>query len=260
MLAKTAIRQAFSEAAPSYDSVAVLQRKVGKNLLKQLDYSVQPNTIVDIGCGTGFLLETVISQKKVASELLIALDIAQPMLQQARLKLAKHPVTYLCADAEVLPLQANSVDWVISNLAVQWCNNPANIFAEIKRVLKPGGLLLLTTFGTKTLQELKTAWTDVDNYRHVNDFVSESELTQALSQAGFKNFQVDAECHLSNYDSVWGLLAELKQLGAQTVLTGRNPTLTGKTSFQKMIKAYPNQVAGGQVCATFEVISVMAKV
>jgi malonyl-CoA O-methyltransferase len=260
VLAKTAIRQAFGEAAPSYDSVAVLQRKVGEKLLKQLDCSVQPNTIVDIGCGTGFLLETVISQKKVAPELLVALDIAQPMLQQAKLKLARHPVVYVCADAEALPLQLDSVDWVISNLAIQWCNNPANIFAEIKRVLKPGGVLLLTTFGSKTLQELKTAWADVDNYTHVNDFVAESELIQILSLAGFKNFQVRAECHLSNYDSVWGLLAELKQLGAQTVLTGRNPSLTGKSSFQKMIKAYPNQTAVGQVFATFEVISVMGEV
>lgn len=259
MLAKIRIKQSFGGAATTYDSVAALQRKVGKVLLGQLDVVDQPNSIVDIGCGTGFLIEEILKSKKCSPELIVALDIAMPMLRTSRAKLTTNQVSYLCADAESLPLQPHLADLVVSNLAVQWCSDLEKIFTEIKRVLKPGGSLLLTTFGTKTLQELKAAWQKVDDYSHVNDFIGVAELTGFVGQAGFHSFKVKSDIYISKYESVWGLMAELKQLGAKTVLSGCNHNLTGKASIQKMMSAYQKPDKSGLVSATFEVISVIAK-
>ncbi len=259
MSVKTTIKQSFGDASVSYDSVASLQRKVGKALLENIGQAAYFDSVVDIGCGTGFLIEELINQKKCSAELVVALDIAKPMLDVARAKLTNDQVSYLCADAEFLPLQPHSVDLVVSNLAVQWCSDLAKNFTEIKRVLKPGGVLLLTTFGTQTLHELKSAWLGVDDYSHVNTFIDKVKLTDLLKRIGFYQVKVESDIYISTYESVWSLMTELKQLGAQTVVAGRNRHLTGKASIQNMISAYQKHDKNGMVPATFEVISVIAK-
>ena len=70
---------------------------------------------------------------------------------------------FLNADAEQLPLRDASVDLVYSNVALQWCNDLEGVFREINRVLRPGGLLMFTTFGPDTLSELRVSWAAADS-------------------------------------------------------------------------------------------------
>ncbi len=85
-------------------------------------------------------------------------------------------------------------------------------------------------------------------------------MKQFLQQAGFKNSQIKSELYTSHYDSVWTLMQELKRLGAHHVIAGRNKKITTKTAMQQMIAAYEKHRVKGQIPATFEVISVIAKV
>ncbi|MDD5275502.1 MAG: malonyl-ACP O-methyltransferase BioC [Methylovulum sp.] len=254
---KIRIKQSFSAAASSYDKVALLQRKVGKQLLQTIDPASVSGTLLDLGCGTGFLTGELLDLAHGGQ--VIALDMAFAMLKTAQTKLpADAPVHYVCADAEHLPLADHSVDVVFSNLALQWCSQLDSVFADLKRVLKPGGQLVFSTFGTDTLQELKTAWASVDNYAHVNEFHDKSQLQQQLQQAGFKEIQLDSSLYLSRYDGVLALMQELKQLGAHNVLAGRNPRLTTKASMQQMIVAYQDLCGYDGISASFEVISGVA--
>ena len=100
----------------------------------------------------------------------------------------------------------------------------------------------------------------VDHYSHVNEFYSEAQLEHFLLQAGFKKSQLKSTVYISRYQSVWTLMQELKHLGAQHVVAGRNKKITTKTAMQKMITAYEKHKVSDQIPATFEVISVIAKV
>jgi malonyl-CoA O-methyltransferase len=256
MLAKTKIKQSFAIASTSYDSVALLQRKVGGLLLQRIGSIGQVGAVVDLGCGTGFLIDELLGQKTCVPEQIIALDIALPMLQTARNKLkSNYKVTYLCADVEYLPLHPQSVGLVMSNLAFQWCGRLEKTFADIKRILKPDGQFYFTIFGQRTLHELKGAWQAVDDYTHVNAFHNESQLTDFLQQAGFQQTELETRSYISTYESVWDLMAELKQLGAHTVMAGCNKQLTSRSAMQRMIAAYQKQDENGLIPATFEVIT-----
>jgi malonyl-CoA O-methyltransferase len=216
---------------------------------------------VDLGCGTGFLINEILKQKSGTPEQIIALDIAAPMLQTIRNKLKNsHSVTYLCADAEFLPLKSQSIDLVISSLAFQWCGNLEKAFSDVKRILKPEGRFVFTTFGTSTLYELKRAWQEVDDYSHVNTFYSAAQLADFLNQAGFQQVELETRSYISTYESVWELMSELKQLGAHTVIAGCNKHFTSKTAMQRMICAYQKQDKNGLVPATFEVIMAVVRI
>ncbi len=254
-LDKAKIRQSFAAASLTYDGVAALQRTVGNALLDSSDTENLTGTLLDLGCGTGFLT----SHLSVPTRPMIALDIALPMLQVTRTKLAdKVNIDYICADVEQLPLVENSVDGVFSNLALQWCVNLEAVFSDIKRVMKPGARLVFSTFGQQTLQELKAAWAEVDAYHHVNDFYNEQQLTHFLRRAGYTEIKIETKVYVSNYASVWALMKELKHIGAHNVIAGRNKNITTKTQMQRMVTAYERHRNNGLVPASFEVIMVKA--
>jgi len=255
---KVRIRQSFAAASGTYDGAAELQRRVGRALVADLNAEMLTGTVLDLGCGTGFLTGELLVL--TPQESVIAVDIAFGMLEATRSKLAAYNnVRYICADAEQLPIAASTVDVAVSNLALQWCRNLTAVFAELKRALKPGGQLVFSTFGPHTLQELKAAWAEVDDYSHVNEFYGVADIQYFLQQAGFRQVRIECNTHLSKYDSVLALMRELKAIGAQNVIGERNKAITTQTQLQRMIKAYDLERLEGMIPATFECFLIRAQ-
>ena len=256
-LDKKRVRQSFTAAAETYDELAALQRQVGLDLLSRFELNLTNKTVLDIGCGTGFLTQELM--QSTFNQKMIAVDIAFSMLEVSRSKLKEqNNVQYICADAEYLPLSKHSVDLIVSNLALQWCQNLTQVFGGFKHVLKLQGQIVFSTFGPATLKELKQAWSEVDDHKHVNEFYTVDELSVFLQHAGFDNIQIETKQYLSNYQAVIELMRELKGIGARNVLTGRNRKITSKNQMKNMITAYEKYRINGFIPATNEIIFVSA--
>ena len=252
---KRLARRSFASAAAAYDQVAVLQQEVGRRLLQRLDLvRIQPQRILDLGSGTGQCIPEVAARYKKAQ--LVALDIALPMLQQARKRgrWRRRPWC-VCGDAERLPFADGSFDLVFSNLMLQWCVELEVAFAELQRVLRPGGLLMFTSFGPDTLRELRGSWQQVDAYSHVNAFWDMHDVGDALLRARFADPVMDVERLTLTYPDVWQLMRELKQMGAHNVTAGRPRGLTGKARMQRLVEAYDDYRSDGVLPASYEIVN-----
>ncbi len=263
LLDKPRIRQSFAAASATYDQAAALQRHSAIELIRMAEREGIRGTVLDLGCGTGNLAELLLSAEHKPDNT-IALDVASPMLEAARRKMnhrfgSKPTLHYICADAERLPFAAKSLDGIFSNLALQWCVRLDRVLVDLKRILKSGSPLIFSTFGPKTLQELKSAWAEVDGLPHVNTFPHEQELMRCLQEAGFSACRIRQSLQVPRYASVIDLMRELKQIGAHNAHLARPKTLTGKTRMQAMYRAYEGHRSEDSIPATFEILLVSAR-
>ncbi len=257
------VRLSFERAARSYDAAAVLQREVCDRLLERLDLvRLEPGCILDAGCGTGYAKERLLA--RFAGQSVIGIDIAAGMLAQAQragprssfLQRAigrKPPFHAVCGDIEALPLAPASLALVFSNLALQWCR-PALVFAEAARVLRPGGLVMFSTFGPDTLHELRAAFAAVDQRPHVNLFLDMHDVGDLLVHAGLGDPVMEMETITLTYTDVKALMRELKAIGAHNVMPGRRAGLMGADAWRRIAAAYETRRSAGRLPATFEVI------
>jgi malonyl-CoA O-methyltransferase len=253
-LDKRAVRRAFEQAVDRYDEFAVLQREVGSRLLERLDYvRLEPTVVLDVGAGTGVAAATL--ARRYPKGRVLALDLAPAMLQRAR---RRRPwfrkMGFVAGDAEHLPLADASCDLVFSNVAVQWCNDLAGALAEFRRVLRPGGLLMFTTFGLDTLHELRQSWSQADGYSHVSSFPDMHDIGDAVLRAGFADPVMDTERFTLTYPDVRSLMRELKAIGAHNATAGRSRGLTGRGRLQGVADAYERFRRDGVLPATYEVV------
>jgi malonyl-CoA O-methyltransferase len=272
------VRRAFSRASASYASAAKLQAEIETRLLESLDYYAEgregdaqsPSRIVDLGCGPGRASRAI--QQRWPKAQVLSLDLAMPMLRQhdaeasafaralpgplARL-LARGPAR-ICADARALPLADHSIDLLFSNLCLQWVEDLPAVFAGFRRVLKPGGMLVVSTFGPDTLYELRSAFTGTDAVPHVSPFASIAQFGDALIASGFRNPVLDRDDLVTRYDDLPALMRELRAIGATNALHARRHTLTGKTRFATAANAYETFRDAGRLPATWEIISAIA--
>jgi len=229
-------------------------------MAERLDYiRVAPRLLLDVGSGTGYGLE-LLRQRYPAARLL-ALDIARPMLARARVALpwwrrllAPRGQGWLCADLEKLPLADASVDMIWSNLALQWANDLPATLAGFARVLRPGGLLMFTTFGPDTLKELRAAFAGVDGHGHVSPFTDMHDIGDMLHAAGMADVVIDMEMIRLTYRELKPLLLELKAIGAHNATATRPRGLMGKGEWRRLNAAYESFRSDGRLPATYEVI------
>ena len=219
------------------------------------------------GSGTGNALPGLAARYPHAH--IFALDLALAMARRARARrsrpalstvegwrslLARGGVTVLCGDIEQLPLAAARADLIWSNLALQWVNDPARVFAEFHRVLAPAGLVMFSTFGPDTLKELRAAYRGADDRAHVHRFIDMHDVGDMLVKAGFADPVMDMECLTLTYATVRDLMRDLKAIGAHNAARGRPAGLSGKALLAAVERNYEAQRRDGKLPATFEVV------
>jgi malonyl-CoA O-methyltransferase len=259
---KRSVRRSFERAASTYDAAAVLQREVERRMFERLDYvKLAPTAILDAGSGTGHGSRELARRHPDAR--LVSLDLALTMLQAARsprswlqrIGVERSPIILpVCGDVERLPLKSACVDLVWSNVTLQWAVDLPQTFVELRRVLRPGGLLMFSTFGPDTLKELRAAYAKVDGYSHVNRFIDMHDIGDMMVRARLAQPVVDMEHITLTYATVRDLMRELKAIGAHTVTGGRARGLRGKAMLTAVERNYELLRRDGLLPATFEVV------
>jgi malonyl-CoA O-methyltransferase len=242
---KRLVAASFSRAAASYDQVAGLQRRIADRLRSWLA-DERHDLVVDLGSGTGYAN----SWLSPVARLLVNLDLAEGMLRFAKSQSTQG--VFIAGDAEQLPLATDSVDLIWSSLALQWSEQPEQLFNELQRVTRPGARILIATLGPKTLHELRAAWLQADKHQHVNQF---SDIDLWLKHAeGFEVVRHEQVDEVEEYQELRQLLRELRDLGAHNVNPERRPGLGGQSSLRAMYAAYEAmRMPNGMLPATYEV-------
>ncbi len=250
------IKAAFSKAADHYEQHAILQKEAMLRLMERVtsDLKTPPEQVLDLGCGTGWACAELLAAYPETH--IIAADFSKTMVDAVD----EHPqISKRVTDAHGIDVHAHSIDLVYSNLMIQWCDERI-VLEEIKRALKPGGYVHLTTMGEHTLYELKSAWRAIDEVPHVNQFVPATELADLALRLGFEEVIVDSEFITMTYGQVIDVMKDLKNIGAHNTDHMRAKGLTSPQVIHRLSQAYQTFINDqGLLPATYELVYLRAK-
>ncbi len=266
------VRRLFSRPDRVRDA-AFLLREIASRMHDRLALvKIEPQAILDAGCGTGADLASL--QKRFAEAQIVGVDASTAMLQEAgseqrsawsafnnvlgqwlpgRLRVAKS-AALIAGDFANLPFAHGAFDLVWSNLALHWHPQPDRVFAEWRRVLRTEGLLMFCCFGPDALKEVRTAFGELDGAPHALPFVDMHDFGDMLVEAGFSTPVMDMETITLTYDNVARLWSDVRALGGNP-LTTRRRGLVGREGWARVNAALEAlRRADGQIPLTIEVI------
>lgn len=168
----------------------------------------------------------------------------------------------LASDIETLALQPESVDLVVSALALQFVNDLPGVLMQMRRSLRPDGLLLAAMIGGDTLTELRQSFAAAEAEREggvsprVAPFADVRDVGGLLQRAGLALPVTDVDRIVVRYDGAFALMADLRRMGATNILVERRRAPTRRATMLRMAEIYAERFADpdGRIRATFDVI------
>ncbi|MGY3441101.1 methyltransferase domain-containing protein [Bradyrhizobium sp. USDA 4473] len=165
-------------------------------------------------------------------------------------------------EAEALGLPPESLDLAVSALAFQFVNDLPGVLAQIRRALKPDGLLLAAMLGGDTLTELRQSFAAAEAEceggvsPRVAPFADLRDIGALLQRAGFALPVTDVDRVVVRYANAFALMADLRHMGATNVLRERRHASTRRTTMLRMAQIYGERFADadGRIRATFDIV------
>jgi malonyl-CoA O-methyltransferase len=263
------IAAAFHQQAGEYDHHVLVQKRVVEHLADSVVLHRQrsPGHILDIGTGTGALLERLHTCYPDAR--LTGVDIAHNMCLRTRHKLGA-ACSVVVGDAEKLPFKSGICDLAVSASVLQWvCNLPAALH-ELRRIVKPGGGIAVAFFCAGTLHELQDCFREAVNRRtpdnssstsRLHTFRTMDEVTELVSSLDFARAVVTVETEVDWYDNLHSLLRSIKNIGAGSVSGGAGNGLGWRGVLEEASRLYREKYGrDGTIPATYKVLYLTATV
>jgi malonyl-CoA O-methyltransferase len=248
------IRRGFSGSARSYDLYSSMHRQIADKLLAQVIKGAQPATVLDVGCGTGYMTGKLRDHFPYAR--IIGLDFAQGMLDVA---CDKHEgIEWVLADGHQLPFADGSSDMLVSNLAYQWAGDLSRVFAEARRMLSSNGIFACTLFGHNTCQELFQCLQEArPGALQFDRLPDEAQVRRALASSGFEGPVVDCGQVKLEFKDMQALMTWLKRIGANHL---SREGFLGPAALSRAAEIYRERFSSPKgITATFEVIQIYVK-
>jgi SAM-dependent methyltransferase len=194
-----------------------------------------------------------------ASRIQPATFLRPPLRDRFKSVVEIHPES---SGQEILGLHPDSLDLVVSALAFQFVNDLPGVLAQIRRALRPDGLLLAAMIGGDTLSELRQSFAAAEAELEsgvsprVAPFADLRDVGALLQRAGFALPVTDVDRVVVRYDSAFALMQDLRRMGATNVLVERRRTPSRRSTLLRMAQIYGERFADadGRIRATFDVI------
>lgn len=254
LLHQQQVRRRFSSAAAAYDAASPVQAEVAQRVLDLVPATVQPQRILDAGCGTGRLLRLAHNRWPDAS--LVGLDLAEGMVDQARLQLADlHSLRLVTGDAATY--DDEPFDLILSSSALHWLRPLECGLAHLLNLVRPDGHLAAGLMTHSTLRELHSARTTVAPHKTTpGRLPTWTDLHALLTRlTGGRILVAREEIHEGHYSSAGALLERLHVMGVTggDLAQGTLPLTRGE--LKALIRHYESHFTapGGGVRATFSV-------
>lgn len=166
------------------------------------------------------------------------------------------------ADPELIPFHERSFELAISGLALHWAADLPGVLIQLRRALKPDGLLLAAMFGGATLVELRTALVEAELAEEggasprVSPTLDVAEASPLLQRAGFAMPVADTDTITVTYPDLLALMRDLRGMGETNALAARRRTPLRRATVARAAAIYREQFANadGRLRATFEVV------
>ncbi|MBF0455239.1 MAG: methyltransferase domain-containing protein [Magnetococcales bacterium] len=258
------LRQAWQKCGRQLTDPHTLITQVGAQLLVRLDeIKGEPKQILNFGGRSGLLTGQL--RKKWPQSTVIAATYAESAAQHAAPYhglLRRRRLPALVTDGKQFPFKRNQFDAVVSNMALHWSSNPGATLREMRRVLKPGGLFLISMPGSESLQELKSVLAQLDEkwwgkvWPRVAEMPDMHTFGDLLASCGFFQPIVDRDPIQAPFADTTTLIQGLKKLGAGNHHAKRLPGLTPKGYFTELSQLYQKQfgLADGQINVSMEIL------
>ena len=149
------------------------------------------DVVLDLGSGAG--IDVFLASKMVETEgRAIGLDMTQEMIDRARKNAAEagiQNVEFRLGEMEDMPVESESIDWIISNCVINLSPDKNKVFSEAFRVLKSGGRMLISDIVADGLPEevrhSPAIWTSC-----IGGAIPENDYLQAFRNAGFQDIKI----------------------------------------------------------------------
>ena len=248
-------RRRRERAAAQFAEFDFLKARAAAEIEERLwDIQRQFEVALDFGSHTGLIEPERLPPGKIGT--LIRSDLSKRMLDGAISGLA------VVADEEVVPFGAETLDLVVSGLSLHWVNDLPGTLIQLRRALKPDGLLIGAIFGRETLIELREALSEAELEcdggvsARVSPFGDQAELAGLLQRAGFALPVVDSDLVTVTYQHPFKLLGDLRGMGETNALLGRRRVPMKRGTLMRAMEIYQSRfgLADGRVPASFEIV------
>ena len=248
------VRRRFDRAAPRFDDADFVHRLSRDGLMSRLaPMAVDASTVLDLGAATSAATPALAQRFRGAK--IVSVDLSLSMLEHGRRRrrglLIRRRTAAVQADARALPFADDSADVVFANMLLPWIGDPAQVFGEVARVLRDGGLFAFATLGPDSLLGVRRAWQAASPHAHVNHFLDMHDIGDAVVRSGLADPVLDVDRLAVSYRDAKSLFRDLTAAGARNSLTGRAAGLTGKHRFTTMRDAL---FADGQLKLELELV------
>ena len=251
-------RLRLDRAAKGYGAADFLKARAAGDAVERLEAIMRTFPLaVDLGARNGVFARALAqsdARDKVGA--LIETDLSAPML-------AGRAGMRIQADEERLPFAPESLDMVVSILALHWTNDLVGALIQIRQALKPDGLFIGAILGGATLNELRQCLTQAEAELtdgaglRVSPFADVLDAAGLLQRAGFALPVADTDRVTVRYANALELIRDLRAMGESNVLFDRAKKPLSRAVVARAAEVYQERFAqgDGRIVATFDIVS-----